>query len=153
MKLARFFQVQASYGENKSKKTEKSVDMQDTFDEIDFQNDLAIDVTDADADVSVEEHQKNAKLKLIINPSYSIFSARFYVGMNARWRKLNREQDGVEDVSKEYGPEYDPIAGAGFGVRLSRRIYANAEYELYFFKYPEFEPFEQTATVSFGLKI
>ena len=43
----------------------------------------------------------------------------------------------------EYGPK-NPVAGAGFGIRFSRRLYAMAEYEFYFHNCPdEFEPFEQ----------
>ena len=39
--------------------------------------------------------------------------------MNARWRSLEREQTGLSNVTEEYGPEYDPIAGVGFGVRFN----------------------------------
>ena len=154
LKLASILQLRASYGESKSKKTEKAIEIADTFDQIDFQTDLQIDTTDPDVDVTVNEHQKNAKLKLVIDPSFSIFIVRVYVGVSARWRLLTREDVGVEDYTAEYGPEYNPVAGAGFGIKLSRRLYAMAEYEFYFYNYPtEFEPFEQALSVSVGVSI
>ena len=153
LNLGRFFQLTASYGENRSTKTEKATDIEDTFDQIDFQTDLQIDVSDPDADVTVREHQKNAKFKVVFDPSFSIFVFRAYAGMNARWRSLEREQTGLSNVTEEYGPEYDPIAGVGFGVRFNRRTYAMAEYEFMFYDYPEFEPFEQALSVSFGVNI
>ena len=62
LKLAKFLQLRASYGESKSIKTETAIEIADTFDEIDLQTDLQIDTTNPDADVIIKEHQKNAKL-------------------------------------------------------------------------------------------
>ncbi len=154
VKLAKILQLRASYGESKSSKTETAIEIADTFDEIDLQTDLQIDTSNPDADVTINEHQKNAKLKLVIDPSFSIFIVRAFVGVSARWRILTRQEEGLEDYTSEYGPKYNPVAGAGFGIRFSRRLYAMAEYEFYFHNYPdELEPFEQALSVSFGVSI
>ena len=150
----KFLKFQASVGQSDLSKTEKVTDAKDEYDEIDFQQELAIDTSDPNADVTIKEQQRVGKLSLIVDPSFSIFIARFKLGITARQRIIDKSQAGQPDTQVVDGPTYKPHSGFGFGVRMSARMYWMAEYEFYHYKYaPDIEPFERELSVSFSFAI
>jgi hypothetical protein len=142
--------LQLSVGQNKLDETRKTSQVVDEFDEINFEKDLNMDVSDQDAEVKTSEIQRKARVSLVFDPSFWIFITRLKAGVQAQQRLMTLEQNGTKESYT--GPiTYDPVASLGFGVRLGRRMYAMAEYGAVFYKFPETEPFEREVTVSYGI--
>ena len=154
LSMYRFLKFQFAVGQNNVSTSEKVSEVEDEYGEIDFATDLAIDTSDPEAEINIKETQNLAKLSFVLDPSFSIFIARFKLGITARQRIV--ESSGVGQVATKIteGPTYKPHSGFGFGVRLNRQMYWMAEYEFYHYKYaPDIEPFERELSVSFGFSI
>ena len=127
----KFMKFQLSVGENTSQKKEAVTEVTDEYDEIDFQTELAIDTSDPTAEATIKEKQRIGKISFVLDPSFSVFIARFKLGITARQRIIDRSQAGIADAQVVDGPTYKPHTGLGFGVKLAPSIYWIAEYEFY----------------------
>lgn len=154
LKVWKILKLQLALGQSQLDQTETASEVKDEYDEIDFQSELEIDTSDPSAQVKISETQRIGKFSFIFDPSFSIFIARFKLGLTARQRIVKKSQSGQPDTQVEEGPTYKPHSGIGFGVRLSRRTFWMAEYEFYHYSYPpNLEPFERELSVSFGVSI
>ncbi len=150
----RLLKFQLSVGQSNNTKTEKAVAVEDEYGEIDFQQDLNISVDDPDKDISIKETQNVGKMSFVFDPSFSIFIARFKLGITARQRIITKEEQGLDPVTITEGPTYNPHSGFGAGIRFSPRMYFMIEYEFLHYKYPpDIEPFERTLTASYSVSI
>lgn len=152
MKLWRLLKTEFSVGKSTLNVTEKTRNAVDEFDEIDYVEDLNMDPNDADADVITTDELINARFGFILDPSFSIFVLRTKLGVQAQKRKLTLEQRPNAPVVTEPPITYKPYAGAGLGVRFSRKMFFLIEYSGYFYKFPETEPFQREVTVSYALR-
>jgi alpha-acetolactate decarboxylase len=66
---------------------------------------------------------------------------------------LTLEQAGMDTVVNEPPITYKPYAGVGLGFRFSPKFFWMIEYQGYFYKFPETEPFQREVSVSFAFKI
>ena len=150
----RLLKFQLSVGQSNNTKTEKAIEVEDEYGEIDFRQDLNISVDDPEKDISIKETQNVGKMSFIFDPSFSIFIARFKLGITARQRIITKEEQGLEPETITEGPTYNPHSGFGAGIRLSRSMYFMIEYEFLHYKYPpDIEPFERTLTASYSVSI
>ncbi len=149
----RILKIQASVGQSETKTTTKTQLAADTFDEIDYEKDLDMSTDDPEREVKVTETQRTGRLGIVLDPGFWIFIARAQAGVQATQRIVELEEAGEEPVKTEPAITYKPYAGAGLGVRLSQRVRAMAEYNFFFYKFPEYEPFEREVTVSFIVAI
>ncbi len=140
-------------GQNNLTTTEKVQDATDEFGEIDYQNDLNMSTDDPDKEVVLKETQNKGRVTLALDPGFWIFICKAKLGVTATQRIFEKEEEGEDPLTYTSPITYNPHAGLGFGVRLSRQIYWMAEYEAYFYKFPETEPFERAVSVSFGVSI
>lgn len=144
--------AQASVGQSVLTTTEKTQYAKDEYGEIDYEKDLNMSTEDPEAEVKTTETQKNARATLIIDPSFSIFVLRAKAGMTARQRIVEVEQAGVVSTTTT-GPKFMAHSGFGAGVRLGAGAYFIMEYGFEHYAFPEVEPFERNATISFGLSL
>ncbi len=150
----RIFKTQLSIGQSKMTTTSKVSQAVDEYGKIDYQKDLDMDVSNPDNQVKIIETQRTGKFSLILDPSFSIFIARFKLGITARQRIIEKEEIGRPNTSTTEGPVYNPHSGVGLGVRFGPKMYFMAEYEFYHYKYPtQIEPFERSLTVSYNVAI
>lgn len=150
----KLFKTQLSVGQSKLTTTQKVSAVKDEYGEIDFNEELNMDTSDPDKEIRLTETQNVGKFSLILDPSFSVFIARFKLGITARQRIIDKEEIGVEPVKITDGPTYKPHSGLGVGIRFSPRMYVMAEYEVYHYKYPpDIEPFERELTVSYNISI
>lgn len=147
------FGAQLSVGQSKLTLTQKTQDAVDDFGEIDYEQDLNMNTSTADADVKTSETINKARLGIVLDPSFWIFILRAKAGVQATQRIMELEQAGMDKQKHEEPITYKPYAGAGAGIRLSRRMFFMAEYNFFFYKFPEYEPFEREVQVSFGVSI
>ena len=151
LKLGRLFKTEFSVGQSILTVTEKTRDAVDEFDEIDYEEDLNMDTSDPDVDVKTTDEILNARFGLIFDPSFYIFVLRTKLGVKAQKRKLTLEQPPSAPVVSEPPITYKPYAGAGLGVKISRKMFFIIEYVGHFYKFPETEPFQREVTVSYNI--
>jgi hypothetical protein len=149
----RLFSLTAGVGQSTLTTTEKVQDAKDEYGEIDYEKDLNMSTENPEQELKITETQRNAKLTVAIDPGFWIFILRAKAGVTAQQRILETEQDGTEPTTLTFGPTYKPHSGFGFGVRFSRSMYAMAEYTFNHYKFPEIEPFEREATISFSVSL
>ena len=149
----RLMKFQLGIGQSKLTQTQKTSEVTDEYEEIDFSSDLNMSTDNPDKEIKTVDTQNRAKLSFIFDPSFSIFIARVKIGVTAQQRIMDKEEDGVDPVSVTKGPTYKPHSGLGFGVRLTPRMYFMAEYSAYHYKFPDIEPFERQLSVSYSLSI
>ncbi len=147
------FGAQFSIGQSQLTLTQKTQDAVDDFGDIDYERDLNMDTSNGDSDVKTVETMNKARLGIVLDPSFWILIMRAKAGVQATQRIMELEQAGLEPQKHEEPITYKPYAGVGAGVRLSRRMFVMAEYSFYFYKFPEYEPFEREVQVSFGVSI
>ena len=149
----RLMKFQLGVGQSKQTLTQKTSEVVDEYDEIDFSSDLDMSTDDPDKEVKTVDTQNRAKLSFIFDPSFSIFIARVKIGITAQQRIMKKEETGAEATTVTKGPTFKPHSGLGFGVRLTPTMYFMAEYSAYHYKFPDVEPFERQLTVSYSLSI
>jgi len=149
----RLFSLAASVGQSKLTTTEKVQNAKDEYGEIDYEKDLNMSTENPEQELKITETQRNAKLTVAIDPGFWIFILRAKAGVTAQQRILETEQEGSTPTSLTFGPTYKPHSGFGLGVRFSRTMYAMAEYTFNHYKFPEIEPFEREATISFSISL
>lgn len=150
----RLFKTQLSVGQSKLTTTQKVSQVKDEYGEIDLNAELNTDTSDPDKDLKLTETQNVGKFSLILDPSFSIFIARFKLGITARQRIIEKEEVGVAPTKITDGPTYKPHSGVGVGIRFTPRMYFMAEYEVYHYAYPpNIEPFERELSVSYNVSI
>lgn len=151
LKLGSLFSIYGAVGQSKQTTTSKNSELVDQFDQIDFAKDL--DTRTVGKETKLMETQNKAKVGIDINPSFWIFIFRTTVGVAATQRLVKAYEDDV--LMKELKPEptYKPFAGAGFGVRFGPRMFAMAQYNFNFYKFPEKTPFEREVNISYGISL
>lgn len=150
----RLFKTQLSVGQSKLTTTQKTSQVKDEYGEIDLNTELNMDTSDPDQEVRLTETQNVGKFSLIIDPSFSIFIARFKLGITARQRIITKDGDGIAPEKVVDGPTYKPHSGVGFGIRFTPRMFFMAEYEVYHYMFPpKVQPFERELSVSYNVSI
>ncbi len=147
----RLFSLQLSAGQSTVTTTEKTQTAKDEYGEIDYETDLNMSTEDPASEIKIIETQRNAKISVVVDPSFSIFILRAKAGVTATQRILETEVTGAEKVTKTFGPTYKPHSGFGAGVRLGASMYFIAEYNMLHYKFPEIEPFEREVAVTYGV--
>lgn len=153
LSMGRLFGLSLGVGQSKLTTTQKVRDAKDEYGEFDYAEDMNMSTDHPDQEIKVTETQRNAKLTVSFDPSFSIFILRAKAGVTAQQRIIDTEQTDAEPQSKVFGPTYKPHSGFGLGVKLSRKMYAMAEYSFNHYKFPEIEPFEREVSVSFSISI
>lgn len=149
----RLLKIQASAGQSVLTTTEKTQAAKDEYGEIDYKKDLNMSTDNPENEIKITETQRNGKISIILDPGFWIFILRAKIGVTATQRILEVEQTDQAKTTQTFGPTYKPHSGFGFGIRFTPRIYAMAEYEMYHYAFPEVEPFERQATLSFSVDI
>ena len=147
----KLFKLQASVGTNKTEQTLQTSEAVDDYEEIDFKSDLNMSTNSPGQEIRLRETQYVGRVGVVLDPGFWIFIMRAKAGVQATQRIVEKEQDGVDPVKTTYGPTYKPYAGAGAGVKLGRRMFAIAEYNIFMYKFPETAPFEREVSVSYGV--
>ena len=145
--------IQASVGQSFTVTTKKTNQISDEYDEIDFEKELNYDPNSEVKDLKTKETDSRANISVIVDPSFWIFIARAKIGVSARQRVVKVFEGDTQVLKKEPPITYKPVAGAGLGVKFSYNMYAIAEYSVYFYKFPEPEPFERSVSLSLGFSI
>lgn len=153
VRFLKLMQLSLGVGQSELKKTEQLNELVDEYDEIDYSNDLDIANRSTTDLITRKETQRNAKLTLSVNPSFSIFIFKVKIGVTARQRIIESEIEGIKQPTITKGPTYKPHSGVGVGVRLSPGSYFMVEYGAYHYKFPKIEPFERELTVSYSVRI
>jgi hypothetical protein len=153
VKFFRLFGIQASAGQSTLTTTEKTQNVTDEYGEIDYDSDLNMSTDTPDTLVKITEVQRNAKLSVVLDPSFWIFILRAKAGVTATQRIVTVEETDKDPTTATFGPTYKPHSGFGLGVRFSPKIYAMAEYNMFHYKFPELEPFEREVAVSFSVEL
>jgi len=148
----KLFSLQLSVGRAQLDQTTKTQDAADDFSQIDLEEDLKMDTSDPDSEVRKVEITDKAGASVMIDPGFWIFIARAKVGVQALRRTVSLTQD---DVTTNTTPPilYKPLAGGGFGIRLSPKMKAMAEYQFFFYNYPELKPFEREVSITYSISI
>lgn len=149
----RLFGLSLGVGQSKLTTTHKVRDAKDEYGEINYAEDMNMSTDHPEQEIKITETQRNAKVTVSIDPSFSIFILRAKAGVTAQQRIIETEQTDADPQSKVFGPTYKPHSGFGLGVKFSRKMYAMAEYSFNHYKFPEIEPFEREVTVSFSISI
>ena len=149
----KIFKLQLSVGTSEVTTTQSELELVDDYGEIDFASDADLSGQTAGIDTSLLETQNKGKLSFVLDPSFSIFLTRAYFGVTATQRIVEVKQEGVTLDKVEPEPTYKPHMGFGLGVKLSRKMYAMAEYEFYLYSFPEVSPFERSVSISYGISI
>ncbi len=147
------FKFQAGAGQSELTTTQKISAAKDDYGEIDYNKDLDMSTDQPDNLIKVKETQRNARVSVILDPSFWIFIMRAKVGVTATQRIVEAEETGKAKVTTTKGPTFKPHSGAGAGIKLGRMAFFMMEYEFFHYKFPEIEPFERGVTVSFGVNI
>lgn len=149
----RLFGLQLSLGQNRTETETKTGDVVDEWDEIDYKSDLDMSTDDPERDVKITETQRRGRLGVVFDPGFWILVARAKAGVQATQRII-KLQEGNESPVEHIEPiTYKPYAGAGLGVKLSPRMQAMAEYHWFFYRFPDWEPFEREVTVSLNIAL
>ncbi len=150
----RLFKTQLSVGQSKLTNTQKVSQVKDEYGEIDMNQELNVDTSDPDKQLRLTETQNVGKFSLILDPSFSIFIARFKLGITARQRIIQKDETDVPSVKLTEPITYKPHSGVGFGVRITPRMFFMAEYEVYHYMFPpKLEPFERELSVSYNISM
>lgn len=147
------FKIQASVGQSFTVTTTTYKDATDEYDEIDYQEDLNTDPDSESKDIKIKETDSRATFSLLFDPSFWILIMRAKAGVLARQRIVKTFEEDTLIKESEPPVTYKPQAGLGLGVKFSPSIYAVLEYNFYFYKFPETEPFERAAELSIGFSI
>jgi hypothetical protein len=148
----RIFSLQLSVGRSQLDKTMKTQNAADEYGEIDFEQDLNMDTSDPEAEIRKLEITDKARVGVVLDPGFWIFIARAKAGVQATKRSVELTQNQV--TTKEDLPiTYKPTAGAGFGVRLGPRMKAMAEYNLFFYKFPDTKTFEREVAITYSVAL
>jgi hypothetical protein len=142
-----------SVGQNFKTTTTTEQTVTDEYGEIDLNSELDSSTRTPGMQTKIKDTQNKAKFSFYLDPGFWIFVARMKLGVTATQRKVQVFADDILVDTQDPAPTYKPHAGLGLGVRLSSRIFAIAEYTFFFYKFPEKEPFEREATISFGFSI
>lgn len=145
--------LQLSVGQSNVENTQNETDIIDTYGEIDFSADADLSGQTSSIDTTIIETQNKAKFSLIIDPKYKEFIFRGYAGVTAMQRIVEIKQDGTTLDKVNPDPTYKPHMGFGIGYKVTNRTYAIAEYEFYLYSFPEFEPFERSVSVGYGVSL
>jgi hypothetical protein len=148
----RLFSLQLSVGRSQLDKTIKTQYAVDDFDEIDYAADLNMNTSDPEAEARLVETTDKARVSMIIDPGFWIFIARLKAGVQATKRTVEATQNEVT-TTEEPPITYKPHGGYGFGVRLGPRMKAMAEYNFFFYKFPETTPFEREVSISYSVSL
>lgn len=150
----RLFKTQLSVGQSKLTNTQKVSQVKDEYGEIDMNEELNMDTSDPDKQIRLTETQNVGKFSLLLDPSFSIFIARFKLGITARQRIIQKEELGMPSEKLTEPVTYKPHSGVGFGVKFGPRMFFMAEYEVYHYKFPpKMEPFERELSVSYNISM
>ena len=145
----RLLGIEISAGQGKTE-TETTVGKaSDTWDEVDYEDDLEMSTNDPDKEVKTTETLRRARVGVTFDPGFWILIARAKVGAQASQREVELQESDEDPVTKTTPITYKPYAGAGLGVKFGPRMKVMAEYQWFFYKFPEYEPFEREVTVSF----
>jgi hypothetical protein len=148
----RIFRFQTSIGRSQLEKTVKTQYAVDDFEQIDFEQDLNMSTSDPDADVTTKEVMDKLRVSVVVDPGFWIFLMRAKMGVQASRRSISLSQNGV--TTETLPPiTYNPIAGAGLGVKLGRTMKAMIEYDFNFYKYPELKPLEREVSISYTIAL
>lgn len=147
------FKLNLAVGQSFLVTTSTTDTIKDEYDEIDFNKELNTSTAEPGKEVKQKETQNNARVTLVFDPSFWIFIARLKAGITARQRIVELFQDDVLLSHVDPGITYKPNAGVGVGIKLTPNMYFMIEYGFYFYKFPETEPFEREATISYGFSI
>jgi hypothetical protein len=153
LSMGQLFSLQFSAGQNKLTTTQKTQDAKDEYGDIDYQKDLNLSTDAPDTELKITETQRNGKVSLVFDPSFSIFILRAKAGVTATQRILETEETGKDKMTLTAPPTYKPHSGFGVGIRFSPSMYAMAEYNFLHYKFPKVQPFEREVAVSFALSI
>lgn len=151
IKLGSLFSIYGAVGQSHQTTTSTNSELVDQFDQIDFSKDL--DTRTVGKKTKLMETQNKAKVGIDINPSFWIFIFRTSVGVAATQRLVKAYEDDVLLKELKPDPTYKPFAGAGFGVRLGPKMFAMAQYNFNFYKFPEKTPFEREVNISYGVSL
>lgn len=149
----RLFKLQLSVGQSFNVKTTDSREIVDEYGEINFSDDVNTSTSATVTETKIKDTQNKGKLTLAFDPGFWIFVMRMKAGLTANQRLVSVHRNGVEIESSTPPITYKPHAGIGLGVKINPRIYGIIEYSFYFYKFPETEPFERSASVGFGFSI
>lgn len=150
----RLFKTQLSVGQSKLTNTQKVSQVKDEYGEIDLNQELNMDTSDPDKQIRLTETQNVGKFSLLLDPSFSIFIARFKLGITARQRIIVKDETDLPSQKITEPVTYKPHSGVGFGVRFGPRMFFMAEYEVYHYMYPpKIQPFERELSVSYNVSM
>jgi len=149
----RLFKFQAALGQNFKTTTTTENEITDEYGDIDFDSELDTSTRTPGKSTKIKDIQTKAKVSVILDPGFWIFIARLKLGVTATQRKVEVFEEGVMIEQIDPPPTYKPHAGAGLGIRFTPRMYAMAEYNFLFYKFPEPEPFEREVALSFAFSI
>ena len=144
---------QVGVGTNELATTTKVSQAVDDYEEIDYQKDLNMDVSDPNAQIKVTERQKKGTATFVLDPSFSIFILRGKAGVVATQRELQKEQTGSATTKYISPISYKPTLGGGAGIKFGPSMYFIAEYSFFLYKFPEKSPFEREVTVTYGVSL
>jgi hypothetical protein len=145
------FKLQLSAGQSRTTTTTTVQKAVDAYGDINYQQDLNMDTSDQNASVTQIETQRNGRLNIVLNPSFSIFILKAQAGVTAMQRLITVEQTGDPTKTTTLGPTYKPNSGFGFGIKLSPLTYCMAEYNMYHYAFPKLEPFEREVLVTYAV--
>ncbi|MDD1421225.1 porin family protein [Dolichospermum sp. ST_sed1] len=149
----RLLGLNLSVGQNFKTTTTQEQEIVDEYGEIDFNKEIDSTTKIPGVETKIKDTQNKAKATFVFDPGFWIFVARMKVGVTATQRitEVFIADEKTQEVRPD--PTYKPHAGAGLGVRLSPRMFGMIEYNFFFYKFPETEPFEREASISFGFSI
>lgn len=149
----KLFSLQLSVGQNFKITNTTENEIVDEYGEIDFASEIDTSTRQPGVATKIKDTQNKGKVTLVFDPGFWIFIARLKAGVTATQRitEVFVDDEKVEELRPN--PTYKPHAGVGLGVRLSRQIYGMVEYNFFFYKFPETEPFEREVSVSVAFSI
>jgi hypothetical protein len=145
----RLFSLRLSVGQGVTTTTQKVSEVKDEYDEIDYKKDASVATDSPDNQLKIVETQRRAGLSVMVDPGFWIFILRAKAGVQATQRLVHVEEQGKDPVDLAPPPKFKPIAGAGAGIQITPSMKAMMEYNLFFYKFPETEPFEREVAVSY----
>lgn len=152
-RLYRALRLQLSAGQSTREATERAIEVVDEFDEINFERDLDLSTDNPDNQVQTKETINRGRVSFVLDPRLGPLIFRLKTGVQVTQRQFSLKEEGEAEVKTEPEPTYKPIAGAGLGLRLTRRMKAMVEYDLFFYAFPELEPFNSEIVVSYSIAI
>lgn len=149
----RLFGLQLGLGQSQVTTTQKTQDAVDEYGQIDFKKDLNTSTDDPASELKITETQRNARMSIVLDPSFGPFILRARAGVTATQRILVTEATGEEKSTKVFGPFYKPLSGFGAGIRITPGSYFMAEYNFLHYAFPKTTPFEREVAVTYAISL